>query len=213
MTHLRGIGVVVGGTVAALAFVAAVAISTPSKAHEPAPGRPPPPNLSALFGGPFSLIDHGGRPRSERDFPGKFLLVNFGYTHCPDICPLGLSTMAAALELLEQTGERVQPLFITIDPARHKPAVLRDYVRNFHPRLIGLSGSEAQARSVAKAYRIHRRKVIVADAPTGDYLASHTSLTFLIAPNGNFVTLFPHGTKPKFMADAIRRHLNDRREN
>ncbi|MBL6951888.1 MAG: SCO family protein [Alphaproteobacteria bacterium] len=168
---------------------------------------PPPAGLSALFGGPFSLMDHSGRPRTDKDFPGKFLLINFGYTRCPDICPLDLSTLAAALDMLEQAGERVQPLFITIDPARDKPAVLQGYVFKFHPRLIGLGGSEAQISRVAKAYRVHRSKVMVDDAPPQDYMASHSSLTFLMAPNGSFVTMFPHGTKPEFMADAIRRYI------
>ena len=199
------------GRLAGLAFLAAVTIVLPSNAQAQvqgaAPSGPARPDLAALFGGPFSLIDHDGRPRTEQDFRGRFLLVNFGYTHCPDICPLGLSTVAAALDRLEQNGERVQPLFITIDPARDKSAVLRDYVRKFHPRLIGLGGSEAQIRRVAKAYRVHRSKVIVADAPPGDYLASHTSLTYLMAPDGKFVTMFPHGAKPQFMADAIRRHV------
>jgi cytochrome oxidase Cu insertion factor (SCO1/SenC/PrrC family) len=207
MTALRAAA---GGALAALAFLVTVAISAPSNAHGSAPGGPPPPDMSDLFGGPFSLTDHEGKPRTHKDFPGRFLLVNFGYTHCPNICPLGLSTMAAALDMLEHSGARVQPLFITIDPARDTPAVLKDYVPNFHPRLIGLGGSEAQISSVAKAYRVHRAKVIVADAPPGDYLASHTPLTYLMAPNGAFVTMFPHGTQPQFMADAIRRHMNDR---
>ncbi|MDA1099159.1 MAG: SCO family protein [Proteobacteria bacterium] len=198
----------VGRTVIALAFLAAVAMSAPSEAHGPAPDvPPPPPNMAALFGGPFSLIDHDGSPRTDRDYSGRFLLISFGYTHCPDICPLDLSTMAAALELLGPTGEPVQPIFITIDPARDKPAVLKEYVLNFHPRLIGLSGSERQISRVAKAYRVHRSKIIVEDAPPGNYLANHSSLTYLMGRNGDFVTMFPHGTAPRFMADAIRRHI------
>lgn len=163
--------------------------------------------MSGLFGGPFDLLDHDGRPRTERDFPGKFLLINFGYSHCPDICPLDLSAMAAALNSLEQAGERVQPLFITIDPARDTPAVLKNFVGNFHPRLIGLGGTEAQIRRAAKAYRVHRSKLIIEGAAPGDYLANHSSLTYLMAPNGTFLTMFPHGSKPQFMAAAIRRHL------
>ncbi len=201
-------GAVTRRAVVALAFLAALATSPASVAHGPASNSPPAPaDFSALFGGPFSLIDHDGRPRTQRDFAGRFLLVNFGYTNCPDICPLDLSTMAAALDMLGQTADLVQPVFITIDPARDKPAVLKEYVLNFHPRLIGLSGSEAQISGVAKAYRVHRSKLIVADAPAGDYLASHSSLTYLMARNGKFITMFPHGTKPEFMAAAIRRHV------
>lgn len=192
---------------AVLLLLAAAPASLPSLAHGPVSKSSTAPDLSALFGGPFSLIDHHGTPRTDRDFPDKFLLINFGYTHCPDICPLDLSTMAAALDLLGQTGELVQPLFITIDPARDRPAVMKDYVLNFHPRLIGLSGSEAQISRAAKAYRVHRSKLIIENAPPGDYLANHTSLTYLMAPDGKFVTMFPHGSKPKFMADAIRSHV------
>jgi len=143
-------GTVLGRTLAAVVVLAVMAKSAPSDAHGPAPASPPPAGLSALFGGPFSLIDHSGRPRTDKDFPGKFLLISFGYTRCPNICPLDLSAMATALDMLEQAGERVQPLFITIDPARDKPAVLQGYVLKFHPRLIGLGGSEAQISRVAK---------------------------------------------------------------
>ena len=158
------------------------------------------------FGGPFALVDHDGRARSDQDFAGRFLLVFFGYTRCPTTCPTGLATMAAALDLLGTAGQRVQPLFISVDPARDPPARLKAYVGRFHPRLIGLTGTEQAVAAAARAYRAHRRKVVVADS-TGDYLVDHSSLTFLIGPDGEWLTLFPHRTDAQFMATAIRRYL------
>jgi len=193
--------------IAAIAIIlATVAISSPSSAHEKGVASPQLPQLSTLFGGAFSLVDHDGRSRTDRDFLGKFQLINFGYMNCPDICPTGLTNLATALDSLEHAGNRVQPLFITIDPARDTPEKLKAYVRNFHPRLIGLTGSEAQIRKAAKAYRIHRSKVIVDNSETG-YLATHTPTIFLMAPDGKFLTLFPHDTEPQFMVDTIRRHM------
>ncbi len=160
------------------------------------------------FGGPFSLIDHDGRAVTERDFAGRFLLVLFGYTRCPNTCPTGLATMAAALDLLGAAGAQVQPLFISVDPARDRPAKLKDYVARFHPRLVGLTGSERQVAAAARAYRVHRRKVVLADAKgPGDYLVDHSSLAVLIGPDGGWRTLFPHGVDAEFMAGAIRRYL------
>jgi protein SCO1/2 len=160
------------------------------------------------FGGPFALVDQDGRARSDTDFAGRYLLVFFGYTHCPNTCPTGLATMAAALDRLGAAGETVQPLFISVDPARDTPAQLKAYVGNFHPRLIGLTGTEQAVAAAARAYRVHRRKVVLADSTgPGDYLVDHSSLTFLIAPDGNWLTLFPHGTDPEFMAAAIGRYL------
>lgn len=161
------------------------------------------------FGGPFTLTDHNGKTRTDRDFHGRFLLVSFGYTACPDICPTTLAAVAAALDLAGLAGERVQPVFITVDPARDRPEVLADYVSAFHPRLIGLTGSEPQVRAVTRAYRVHRRKVVAPDASgPDDYVVDHGSLTYLMGPDGAFVTLFPFGTTPEAMAAAIRKYVN-----
>ena len=168
----------------------------------------PPPEFPFPIGGGFSLTDQDGEPRTDRDFRGRFLLVYFGYTRCPNICLDGLEAMAAALELLMEAADRVQPLFITVDPGRDRPDQIRAFVSKFHPRLIGLTGTEAQIRAVAKAYRIFRRKVVLPDEPVGDYLVSHTPTTFLMGPNGQFVTLYPHGTEPEFMAASMRRHIS-----
>ncbi|MCP4327026.1 MAG: SCO family protein [Alphaproteobacteria bacterium] len=166
------------------------------------------PPLEALFGGPFTLVDHRGESRTDADFRGRHMLIYFGYTYCPDICPTGLQEMAAALDLLGDTAGRVQPLFVSIDPARDTPAVLGDYVGLFHPDLTGLTGSEAQVAAAAKAYRIHRVKVPGVDGDAVDYLVNHSSITYLMGPDGRFLTLFPHGTKADVMAAALANYLD-----
>jgi len=159
------------------------------------------------FGGPFELLDQDRRIRRDSDFRGRFLLIFFGYTGCPDVCPLDLAVMAGALDLLGEEAGRIQPLFITVDPARDTPEVLADFVSGFHPRLLGLTGSEAQIRAVARAYRVHRRKVIVDPEHPEDYLVDHGSLTYLMGPDGRFRTLLPHRTTAERMAAVIRTYL------
>ena len=160
------------------------------------------------FGGPFELVDHRNRVRRDTDFRGRFLLVFFGYTGCPDVCPLDLAVMAKALDLLGEAAGRIQPLFVTVDPARDTPEVLADFVSAFHPRLLGLTGSEAQIRAIAKAYRVHRRKVIVDPEQPEDYLVDHGSLTYLMGPDGGFRTFLPHKTTARRMAEVVRRYLD-----
>lgn len=159
------------------------------------------------FGGPFALTDHTGRRRTDADFRGRFLLVHFGYTGCPDLCPLGLDAMLAALDRLGPAGEALQPVFVTVDPARDTVEALRPFVAAFGPRLIGLTGTEAEIRAVAKAYRVHRRKVIVDPARPDDYLVDHGSLTYLMGPDGACRTIFPHGTTAERMAEVIHGYL------
>ena len=108
------------------------------------------------------------------------MLMFFGYTHCPDICGTGLAEMAAVMDALGSDAERVQPLFITVDPTRDRPRDLKAFTAQFHPRLVGLTGTEAEIKTVAKLYRIHRRKVLIPGEPEADYLAMHTALIYLI---------------------------------
>lgn len=176
-------------------------------AAPPPPSKKPPP-LESLFGGPFELTDHDGRTVTDGTFRGRFTLLYFGYTFCPDLCPTNLLTMAEALEALGPEGKRVQPLFVTVDPERDNPAALRDYMAHFGPRFLGLRGTPAQTRAVLKAWRIHRRKVPAeAGADAGDYLVDHATLTFLMGPDGRFRTLFPHDTRVEKMTATLRRYL------
>ena len=193
---------------AVTAVAAFAAISAPVHA-DAAEGEAGAPAFPVLFGGPFTLIDHQGRARTENDFRGRFLLVAFGFTRCPDVCPTGLGAMADALDALGERARRVQPLFISVDPAHDTPESLASYVANFHPALVGLTGTEAQVRAASRAYRVHRRKVYLPES-TGpdDYTVDHSSITYLMGPDGAFVTLFPYGTDSAFMAAAIAKHLD-----
>ena len=110
------------------------------------------------IGGPFDLTDHSGRRRTDAEFRGKLLLIYFGYTHCPDVCPTELQAMSLALDTLGTTGEAVQPLFITVDPARDTPSRLADYVSSFHQRLVALTGGDSAIRKVALAYNTKTRR-------------------------------------------------------
>jgi protein SCO1/2 len=166
-----------------------------------------PPALANLFSGGFELTDHNGLQRAAKDFRGRFMLIFFGYTYCPTICPTNLQHMAQALDQLGDKADRIQPIFITIDPARDTPAVLKDYVAKFGSRILGLTGSEPRIRKVAKSYRVHRRKVIPHGSTAEDYLVDHSSLTLLIGPDGKFRTLFPHNTTGDVMANRMEKYL------
>lgn len=182
---------------------AALLVTAPVQAADKNAERP---DFPITFGGPFDLVDHQGQRRSERDFRGRFLLIQFGYTFCPDVCPLGLETITQALDLLDGTASKVQPLFISVDPARDTPDRLAAYVGHFHPALIGLTGSEAEVQAVARAYKVHRRKVVPEAAPE-EYLVDHSSITYLMGPDGAFISLFPYGTAPERMADVLAGYL------
>lgn len=164
----------------------------------------------AAIGGPFDLVDHTGKPRTDADFRGRLLLVYFGYTNCPDVCPIGLQTMAAALDAAGGAADKVVPIFITVDPARDTVAVLRDYVPLFHPRLVGLTGSSEQVAAALKAYRVYaaRSKGTGESGTNGgadeDYLMDHSVFTYLMGPDGRYLAHFRHGTPPAEIAARIR---------
>ncbi len=159
------------------------------------------------IGGPFTLVDHDGRTRGDGDFEGQHLLIFFGYTYCPDVCPTALCDMALALDELGADAARVRPLFITVDPARDTPARLKSYVANFHPRLVGLTGSDQAVTAAAKAYRVYFAKSSAEAAP-GEYLMDHTSIIYLMAPDGRYLTHFTHGMSGEAMAARIRDNLS-----
>ncbi len=156
--------------------------------------------------GRFQLLDQTGRKVTNEDFLGRFMLVFFGYTYCPDVCPTDLQVLARALDLVGPAGDKVQPIFITIDPERDSPEVLRDYVRHFHPRLLGLTGSPAAVRRAANLYRVQFRKVFGPDHEDGkpDYLIDHSAASYLIGPDGAGLSLYPHGMTAEDIAADIR---------
>jgi protein SCO1/2 len=162
---------------------------------------------AAQVGGSFTLVDQTGAVRTEADFRGAFMLVYFGYTFCPDVCPVALSTMGAALDSLGERGADVTPVFITVDPARDTVARLKDYAAHFHPRLVALTGTAERVAATARAYRVYFAKR-GDDGPEGDeYLVDHTSIVYLMDPEGRYVLHFTHETSAAEMVARIAEHL------
>ncbi|MBI3517589.1 MAG: SCO family protein [Proteobacteria bacterium] len=155
------------------------------------------------IGGPFSLVDATGTPRTDAEFRGKLMLIYFGYTHCPDACPTALQDMADALAKLGPAAEQVAPIFITIDPARDTVPYLKGYAEQFDPRFVALTGAPEQVAAAAKVYRVYFRKAN--NQP--DYLMDHSSIVYLMGRDGGFLTHFTHETTPEQMADALRKYL------
>jgi protein SCO1/2 len=180
---------------------------TGSHAEAPAAADAPGPDVPFPFeiGGPFRLTDHRGREVSDADFRGSHLLVFFGYTNCDRICPVGLNRMAEALDLLGEDGARVQPLLITVDPARDTVETLAAYVPKIHPRLIGLTGSPEQLAAAAKAYRVEIEEV--GKSWKGEPILAHGSYLYLMGPDGGFATLLPPVLDAATMAKTIRKYL------
>ena len=156
-------------------------------------------------GGPFVLADAAGRRVALADFRGKLVLLYFGYATCPDVCPTDLGIIAQTLRDLGDAGDEVQPVFVTLDPERDTPEVLREYAPAFHPRLVALTGTEGEIRRVATDYKVFFEKVPMPGTKT--YLIDHTAYTFLLDREGRFVSLFPPGTPPARMAVMLREHL------
>lgn len=166
----------------------------------------------AAVGGPFQLTNQDGMPVTEQDFTGKYMLIYFGYTWCPDVCPLALQFMDDALTRVEATaGEKaaqIQPVFITIDPERDTPEVIKSYMTSFHPDLIGLTGSQENIDAVAAAYKMYFRKTEPLDATNPmSYGLDHMNIFYLMGPDGTYVAHFMSPTSPKDVAASIISHL------
>lgn len=152
-----------------------------------------PPLKGARIGGPFTLVGSNGQPVTDGYFAGRYRLVYFGYSFCPDVCPVDLNWLMLGLKQFErqdaERAARIQPIFITVDPARDTPAVIGDYVRKFHPRLIGLTGSDQQIRTAADAFVVQysRQEGSAPDA----YLMAHTNAAYLMGPDGEPLALLP----------------------
>lgn len=151
----------------------------------------------------FSLTDHTGRAVTEADFTGRWQLVFFGYTHCPDICPTTLAYMASVMDLLGDRADRVAPLFVTVDPARDTVPVMAEFVAAFHPRLVGLTGTEAQVAEVAGNFKVYYERTVDDAAPDG-YLMAHAGHLYLMRPDGKFEAVFlESGQSPEALAEEI----------
>lgn len=160
---------------------------------------------TALVGGPFQLTSHTGAQVTDQQFRGRHMLVFFGYTYCPDVCPAGLQVMTSALEKLGPAADSIQPLFITVDPERDTVPVLASYMENFHPRLIGLTGSLDDIAKTAQDYRVYFKKA--GDTSGEDYLMDHSSILYLMGPNGEFVKHFSYGSDVAILAEGLRKAL------
>ena len=156
------------------------------------------------IGGPFALIDHDGKPRTNEDFRGKVMLVYFGFTYCPDVCPTDLQNIGLALDQLGPAGEQIQPLFITVDPERDTAEHLKDYVPMFHPRLVGLTGDAAAVHAAAAAYRAYYAKIPLKG---DDYTVDHSSFIYVVGADGQYLGFFPPGTPPERIAESLRQRL------
>jgi len=167
----------------------------------------PPPLQGATMGGPFTLTDQNGRRVSDTAFVGKYRLVYFGYTSCPDVCPVDMQVIGAGLRQFEgedsERAAKVQPIFITVDPARDTPAVLRQFVAHFHPRMIGLTGSEAEIAEAARKYRIFYERG--EPGAGGGYMVNHTRMAVLYGPQGEPVAMIPHDQGPQGVASELGR--------
>jgi protein SCO1/2 len=171
----------------ALALLAALALAGCSA------GAGDPPLKGARIGGPFNLVDQNGRPVTERDFAGRYRIMYFGFTHCPDVCPTDLAAISRALKAFEAkdagAAAKVVPVFVTVDPERDTPAVMKDYVANFHPRLVGLTGSPLEIAKVAKEYAVWFQK---GDRePGGGYNVNHSRAELLMGPHGEPLAVLP----------------------
>ncbi|MFT5509988.1 MAG: cytochrome oxidase Cu insertion factor (SCO1/SenC/PrrC family) [Hyphomicrobiaceae bacterium] len=198
--RLVAIGVLaaLAGVIGALAFVPGAIDGLLPKRGDITVGK-------ALIGGPFELTSHDGKRVRDAKYRGKLMLVYFGFTYCPDICPAGLQVISAALDNIGAQSDKVAPLFITVDPERDTPEQLKSYVSSFHPSLTGLTGSAADISAAAKAYRVYYRKA--QDPSLSEYTMDHTSFVYLMDDKGDFITHFPHAVTPDKLAARLKAEL------
>ena len=175
----------------------------------------PAPARATDIGGPFALVDHHGNRVTHESYGDKYLLVFFGYTYCPDVCPTELLVFSDTLDALGDQAAHVQALFITVDPERDTPDKLAEYLANFHPDLVGLTGKPAEISEAARAYRVYFRK-----SPTEDeedeaanvdpqaYLVDHTSIVYFMDSGGKFVRHFVFGQDAEIVAGEIEKILD-----
>ena len=168
-------------------------------------GRSPSPiAMPSAVGGPFNLVDQNGKSITDQDMMGKPFLVFFGFTHCPDVCPTTLFDVSEVFRALGPDAKGVRALFVTVDPERDTPAVLKDYLSSFDPRIIGVTGDEIAIAAAEKAYRVYAKKVAT---DGGGYTMDHTAIVYLMNKDGRFVTPFNTKRRPEESAADLKRYL------
>lgn len=160
----------------------------------------------ALIGGDFSAIDHTGNPFTQDNLKGRYSLIYFGFTHCPDICPTSLLVMANSIDDLGDKAEQILPVFISVDPERDTQDAMAQYVSNFHPRLVGVTGTPEQIKHLAQVYKVYFSKVEQPDSAI-DYLVDHSGFIFLMNPQGEYITHFPHNVAQQELTATLRGHI------
>jgi protein SCO1 len=194
---------------AALALVAAIAVAAtyallPDRSDTAAPIVAA---SATPAGGPFSLVDGTGAIITDQTFRGRWELVFFGYTYCPDLCPTTLSTIADALHELGPLAAQIQPIFVTVDPRRDTPEIVGAYVKNFDPRIVGLTGSPEAIAAVTAEYKVYYAVHKTGDGPD-DYLMDHSGFVYLMNPEGKFARVLSGDVSGKALADKLRPFLS-----
>lgn len=167
---------------------------------------------TAQIGGSFELINHDGQIVTDKDFHGKHLLMFFGFTNCPDVCPMSMNEIAMTLKLLKDKSDRIQAVFVSVDPERDTPNSLSKFIGAFDKRVTGLTGTIQQIKEITKAYRVYFQKVITeknqVQPETGmNYQVDHSAIIYLMSPSGEFIRHFPYGTNSEEMANDILSRL------
>jgi protein SCO1/2 len=188
---------VAGLLVAVLLIGGAAVLLLTGHGHESASG----------IGGPFTLLDGNRKSVTDKDFRGKFLLVYFGYTFCPDVCPTTLNEVAEAMDKLGPNAARVQPIFITVDPKRDTPDVMKQYAASFSPLLLGLTGTPEEIAKVAKEYRVYYAEHRTGPGPN-DYSMDHSSILYLMGPDGQFIEPIPADETAAAIAADIQKAVS-----
>jgi protein SCO1/2 len=196
------IGVKAGGTMNRL-LPLLLALSLPACHKQPSA---PPPLAGARIGGPFALVDGNGRPFTQANLRGQYALVYFGYTFCPDVCPTDMAAIGAGLKQVEQAapalGAKVVPIFVSVDPERDTPAVVKRFAPAFHPRAIGLTGSPAAVKQIAKGYGVFYGRGEA--SPGGGYMVNHSRVAYLMGPDGQPIAMLEQDQGPDRVAAVIR---------
>lgn len=192
---------------ARLFFIILVAFAVGGLVALPLVYGPEPGAGKVAIGGPFTLTSHEGKRVTEKDFQGKYMLVAFGYTYCPDICPGELQTISNALDALGPKADNIVPVFISVDPERDTVPQLAGYVQNFSPRIVGLTGTSEEIKAAAKVYRAFYKKE--PSATPGDYAMSHSTFMYVMSPAGEYVTHFNYGITSEDMTAKLKKILGE----